>query len=419
MDAKKSETAKAPAKNSKQDWFEFDSNLRSKPEVMRIRRITKEEVRTIVGSLGMLWSIVDQHGDLLDESDRPSERPDLDGIIPDYTVDDLIDQVGGDRAFWDAVIETGWLAESEFGLLIPGFERRFSTNSKRRSSASRRKMRQRMRDKGVIGTTPKPAQLPLPLEDAEVSREPVTFVTPKRDNRTVQDSTEQTPPPTPASEPECDRPGRREEEEVLEMDPEPPQAAAVDRQSLGQRIKAQRVHKPGMLDAALRVISAEHLSRVLAFAEEHRPIETPDGTLWAFPAGVVGNRITQPERATLPPNEGWPDPDRDWAIADRRRREKEDRERREALEIATRLAAERARLEGDAAEKLRERRWASELAEWGREEHRPELAEWLRGSGLPFAEQLAESALKKGLTSAGVRRAVMSLLERVQEGAGV
>ena len=128
------------------DWFECDSNLATKPEVIEIRRSTRVEVATIIGRLIMLWSLVDQHGDLLDESERPDERPELDGIVPGYQLVDLEDCIGGDAAFWASVVKAGWIYQHSLGVLIPGFDRRFSQNSKRRTSASKRKQKQRMNE---------------------------------------------------------------------------------------------------------------------------------------------------------------------------------------------------------------------------------------------------------------------------------
>lgn len=346
-------------RNSKQDWFECDANLSSKPEVMRIRRATRCDVALIVGRLVMLWSLVDQHGDLLDESERPDERPELDGIIPDYTVEDLVDQVGGDRAFWDAVISTGWLAESELGLLIPGFDRRFSTNSKRRSGASRRKMRQRLRERGVIADPSSDVKVQQELELETKSREAVTFVTQKRDNRTVQDSTEHTPPPTPSPrDPDAESGDTRSTEEEdfenpIRTDPGPGSGPVLIytatrsdsrcRTQLATRAATQRsaagvspevaalqarlrnnlgVTAPHVAAQALQAARREHLDAVLTWLESFTPIETPDGTLWPVDPGQVANRITQPGRAAMPPGQGVTfDPD--WLQADRRRRDKQ------------------------------------------------------------------------------------------------
>lgn len=389
MSAKTTTPKSAPARNSKQDWFECDSNLSSKPEIKQIRRNTGCDVATIVGRLVMLWSLVDQHGDLLDESERPDERPDLDGIIPGYAVADLIEDIGGDQAFWNAVIMTGWLAESRHGLLIPGFDRRFSTCSKQRAAASRRKMRQRQRDKGVI-PTPAPVTPPVtdPVDETtsdqprdEVSRDRVTSVTRKRDNRTGQDRTEHSPPPSPAGDPDAASSGGRstepeEEEEFEEIQQEefqpeedanpgeysrtsvitrpPPTAtrAAVsaDVLALRQRLLGLGITAPHIAERALEVNrNRQHLDAVLSWMEQHPPIETPDGTIWAIDPGAAANRITQPGRAAMPPGQGISfDPD--WLAADRRRRDRQRSVQRQTWDLVK--AMKREQLEQQFGERL-------------------------------------------------------------------
>ena len=177
------------------EWLPIDSNLPTKPEVRRICRKTGEDTATVIGRLVMFWGQVDQHGDLLDEAERPTDRPDLDGIVPDYELDDLLDICGGDEDFWNVVCETGWLAIDERGLLITGFEKRFGTSAKQRAEAARRQQRKRMRDNGVIGTTPKAKAAKAPSRESmepkqkpHMSRDGVTRVTPSRDESVTRES---------------------------------------------------------------------------------------------------------------------------------------------------------------------------------------------------------------------------------------
>lgn len=211
------------------DWFQIDSNLPQKPEVRQIRRSTREEKSTIVGRLVMFWALVDQHGDLLDEHERP-DGTDFDGLIPGYTIEDLEDEIGGDRDFWESVSNTGWLREDSRGVLVPGFDRRFETNAKRRAEASRRKRRQRNRETGVTGTSTKTsrkaAETPEELPD---DRRRVTNVTTSRDKsvtrgeerRREERTEEEIPSPSadltsaPCSEPKRKQRRGNEEGKVL------------------------------------------------------------------------------------------------------------------------------------------------------------------------------------------------------------
>ncbi len=197
------------------EWIQIDSNLPTKPEVRRIVRKTNEDTATVIGRLLIFWSQIDQHGDLLDEAERPDGRPDLDGIIPDYELDDLLDICGGDEAFWNVVAETGWLAFDNRGLLFPGFDKRFSVSSKRRMEAARRKQRQRARDTGVIGTTPRSPEPKTEKARPKKSKTPdVTDVTQERD-------TNVTPVTRKCDQKRVKRESDEREESQKEKDPVP------------------------------------------------------------------------------------------------------------------------------------------------------------------------------------------------------
>lgn len=439
------------------DWFELDSNLPSKPEVIAIRRTTRAEIPTIIGRLVMFWSLVDQHGDLLDESERPDDRPDLDGIVPGYHLVDLEDSIGGDAAFWAAVAETGWIAESSHGLLIPGFERRFSLNSKRRTDAAKRKQRERLREAGVIGTSPKPKR-------RRESQQVVTSVTTSRDKNvtTGQDRTGQDnpPPPTPSGSIE-----EREEEEgktacrkihcqgtatmssrstpssrrshatnsagavmaAVTTIPSPTVRAgsaeelagcepvgsrsSPERYRFRERLLAQGVTAPDVLAKALRLVSPEHLDQVITWGEQHwRPKETPDGPLRPFGPGVWANRITQPGRAELPASEGWAEPDPDWQQAETREREKRRRIEAARQQIAEREAKSASRDRESQELEALEALFADEIAELRHD--REALLELLANS--PGGEPLYQFAkrTKAGIESVPIRRFVLREIER-------
>lgn len=167
------------------EWFQLDTNIGTKPEVLRVRRMTGETLDTVVGRLVLFWVQVDQHGALLAEDERPSGRDDLDGIIPDYTVSELCDLCGGESEFWSAVASTGWIAELSQGIAFPGYLDRFENSAKNRAKAARRKQRQRLREAGVIP-----------------SSEGVTGVTEERDQREREsqsvESEKKSPPIPPA-----------------------------------------------------------------------------------------------------------------------------------------------------------------------------------------------------------------------------
>lgn len=165
------------------EWFQLDTNIGTKPEVLRVRRMTGETLDTVVGRLVLFWVQVDQHGALLAENERPSGRDDLDGIIPDYTVSELCDLCGGDAEFWSAVESTGWIAELSQGVAFPGYLERFENSAKNRAKAARRKQRQRLRESGVIP-----------------GAEGVTNVTGERDQKERESQSKKSPPNPPAGD---------------------------------------------------------------------------------------------------------------------------------------------------------------------------------------------------------------------------
>lgn len=333
--------------NSRQDWLQVDSNIGTKPEIRRIRRETGTEAAVIVGRIVLFWCLVDQHGSSLGPTERPAGRDDLDGIIPDYQIADLIDEIGGDWQFWWAVVSTGWLYETPSGLLIPGFSRRFSLCSKERANATVRKQRQRWRDGGglmVNGSS---------LIDQAENRLPPLLHQPS----------------------------------TINHQPDP----------LLQRLLALGVTAPHVLPAARQLLTDEQIAAILDHAEKDSPIETPDGLLRPRPPGVIVNRLTQSGRAQLPPGEGWPPLDPDWQVARRKQKEQRQRERaqRESSEEQARKQSER---EADAQ---RVEKWRATIEAMPREELKSRLAP---------APLLAEKAMRDGACPA-VLRAVAKMLE--------
>jgi hypothetical protein len=282
-------------KNSRQDWLQVDSNIGTKPEIRRIRRETGTESAVIVGRIVLFWCLVDQHGSALGAGERPAGRDDLDGIIPDYQIADLIDEIGGDWKFWWAVVSTGWLYEVPAGLLIPGFARRFSLCSKERANASVRKQRQRWREADGLWQ----------MADGQQAANGH--------------------PPTSGHQPSAIS---------HQPDPDP----------LLQRLLALGVTAPHILPAARQLLTDEQIGALLAHAEKDSPIETPDGLLRPRQPGVIVNRLTQNGRAQLPPTEGWPPLDPDWQVARRKQKEQRQRERaqRETSDEQARKAIDRA-----------------------------------------------------------------------------
>lgn len=106
------------------DWIMLDHELPQKPEFMAIMGKTGEEPATILGRLAMLWCLVD--------------RQTVNGVLPHVSLKALSRMFGGDEAFWQAVVDVGWLAISDAGAEIPRFDSRFGNSARKRMLAAKR-----------------------------------------------------------------------------------------------------------------------------------------------------------------------------------------------------------------------------------------------------------------------------------------
>ena len=120
------------------DWIQKDTNLRDKPEFIRLVDLAcdlKEFQElpgwavesTIEGLLMQLWSWVDTSTD--------------DGHFPKLTARSIARKLGGTEGFWCCVADptVNWVNIDETGVSIPGYEKRFSQSAKRRITDARRK----------------------------------------------------------------------------------------------------------------------------------------------------------------------------------------------------------------------------------------------------------------------------------------
>ena len=111
-------------------WMQIDLDLPEKPETRLIAMRTGEPIDVVCGRLLLFWRLVE----------RECYKRNA-GALPKYTTAILGHLCGGDSAFWEAVIEAGWLEETEDGLAVPGWEGRFSPAAKKRAQAAMRKAR--------------------------------------------------------------------------------------------------------------------------------------------------------------------------------------------------------------------------------------------------------------------------------------
>lgn len=120
------------------DWIPVCKRLARKREVVRISSATGRTRQEVVGWLIEFWGWVD------DETEN--------GVIDGLHALDLVETVGADAAFWNAVQEVGWLTDAVSSLQIPNFDRWLGRSAKRRL-----KDRERKRSANVPQTFRKPS----------------------------------------------------------------------------------------------------------------------------------------------------------------------------------------------------------------------------------------------------------------------
>jgi hypothetical protein len=112
------------------------TNLTADPDVKAIARALKLDAFSVVGRLHAVWAWADEHT--------------ADGVLPRSTLED-IDEIAGKRGFAAQMVVVDWLAESNGGLVFPGFERHNGTSAKARAVEMDKKRRQRSPDAGGTG----------------------------------------------------------------------------------------------------------------------------------------------------------------------------------------------------------------------------------------------------------------------------
>ncbi len=114
------------------DWTPFEASTLRKPEVLTIASKTGRTRHEVCGLLMELWCWAGEQT--------------VDGHV-DAPVDGLPSAVGGDVAFWDAVIDVGWLEGNGAGLFIPNAEKWLTKGAKARLDKTKRQ--QKWRDKAA------------------------------------------------------------------------------------------------------------------------------------------------------------------------------------------------------------------------------------------------------------------------------
>jgi hypothetical protein len=119
-------------------YVEIDELLDERPRLQQIVDATGCDPLLAVGRLWAFWRWCQRAG-----KDHAKDV----GIIPGVGLDALIRVCSGDESFWRAVAAAGWLTFDAAGILVPGWDERFSQNARRRKLDRERKREQRSRDR--------------------------------------------------------------------------------------------------------------------------------------------------------------------------------------------------------------------------------------------------------------------------------
>jgi hypothetical protein len=106
------------------DWIKMRNNLWDDPRVSRLCDMTGESEAAVVGGLYWLWASADEHTE--------------DGYMPGLSVTG-IDRKTGIKGLGQALVDIGWIEDTEGGITIQRFDEHNGTSAKRRCMEAKRK----------------------------------------------------------------------------------------------------------------------------------------------------------------------------------------------------------------------------------------------------------------------------------------
>lgn len=118
------------------DWIKMRTNLPDDPRVLRMCDLTGSTEIHICGGLFWLWSAADSHTET--------------GLMPRLTVA-AIDRKTGIKGFGAALLEIGWIAETEAGIEIVRFEEHNGVSAKKRAATAKRVQKHKSKTTGNAG----------------------------------------------------------------------------------------------------------------------------------------------------------------------------------------------------------------------------------------------------------------------------
>jgi len=110
------------------DWIKMRNNLWDDPRVSRLCDLTEESEASVIGGLYWLWSSADEHTE--------------DGRMPGLSLSG-IDRKTGVKGLGAALVEIGWVDNTEGGVTIIRFDEHNGTSAKRRCMEAQRKANSR------------------------------------------------------------------------------------------------------------------------------------------------------------------------------------------------------------------------------------------------------------------------------------
>ena len=138
-------------------WIKIEVSTPDKPEICAIATKLRIDPDAVVGKLVRLWSWAE-----------------LSGIQPNdlNVTKEFLDKVCGRKGFAEALVQAGWLLESDGKLAFPNFDRHNGNASKVRGLTARRVEQHRIRqaNPNVKSVTKKPKTKPI-LAPIEVTEE--------------------------------------------------------------------------------------------------------------------------------------------------------------------------------------------------------------------------------------------------------
>ena len=131
------------------DWLQIDLDLPEKPEVLTVTELTRaSHVDVVIGRIVLLWRWVERHATC--------------ASVRGTGIQTLVRLCGGDEEFWRAVESVGWVQFTDEGIVIPGWQKRFSQSAKRRIMAAKQA---RKRRSGVARASRERVTPALPKEE--------------------------------------------------------------------------------------------------------------------------------------------------------------------------------------------------------------------------------------------------------------